>query len=194
MLKQSLLINKNQIANPREQNLYLLTGWIMLAAGIAVITIPIFTDKGIPVFISSWLLLFCLGFSLIRPLYFGRGFTDLVMGIFASIFYFFAQWAAGSPFIEVILSFRMIICITIFFAGLSKILTYASLHSNIILTSLLIDGFIDLCVSVFLIFGFPGFDAFYVYWYIGLAVISDGIVYFYNSKKIKTMRNISIFK
>lgn len=184
MFRKSVYLDNTGRKIKSESVFYIVLGILLCISGLVMLTVPILKQSGVIVFVAGWIFLFDMLLSLLRPIFYNRGFTDAVMGLFTTLLYGLVSWSVSTPYAENIESYRLVLCIAIFFTGMSKILVFASLIETIALPLLLINGITDVVCSVLLLMGIPAGGTYFIYWYIGLLTIFSGFEYLSESLRI----------
>ena len=184
MLKQSAFVSeKSYVRLTHEQKYYISFAVVLFVCGALFLIMPVFDRNGILIFTASWGLIAALALAVLRPLFFSRGVADVVMAIITGSLYALLEIVISIAVIS-IGSYRIAICMALFFAGISRILAYARMIVIINLPLMPICGLAEMTAAVMLFMGWPSDSASMIYWFIGMTVILSGFESLTESAKL----------
>lgn len=186
MLRASAFISeKSRARSAREEKYYITSSIFLFLSGILLILIPVFERHSIFVLGAGWTLLAVLALALLRPLFFSRGLTDIVMAILTSCFYALCGWAISGTSIYLIQNYRIALCFALFFSGISRILAYTRMIVITNLSLMAICGLAEMTASVLLFMGWPDGRVQLMYWILGMAVIISAFEAVFEAFKLR---------
>lgn len=174
MKRRSVLVNHEK-AERHEAGYLFAAGAVVLVCGLAVLFMPAFSWRPAVVFGVCWLFMLAMGLCFLRVLFYSRGFADFVMGVCSALFYGALSWALNPARPADIETYREALWALLFFAGISKLVAFAQLLGNTTLPFLPVSAATDVTASVLLVLALPNYDAFYLYFYTGFAVVAAGL-------------------
>lgn len=172
MLRASAFISeKSRAQSAKEEKYYIVLSVFLFLSGISVLLIPVFERLGVFVLTSCWALLGALAMSLLRPLFYSRGFTDIVMSILTSCFYALCSFSISGTTIYMIQNYRIALCLAIFFSGISRVLAYTRMIVIVNLPLTAVCGIAEMTGAVLLFMGWPDGRVQIMYLILGMAII-----------------------
>ncbi|MDR3645035.1 MAG: hypothetical protein P4M02_08180 [Clostridia bacterium] len=185
MNRKSVLISRKNTTARHETGFLMCAGLATLACGLALVFIPSFADRALAILNVSWLLLLCMILAFIRLLLYNRGFADTIMGAFTVIFYGVLGWAMTPADVTSITGYRPVICVILLFLGLSRVPAFAQLLNHVMLPVLLMSAALEIAAGILLFFGLPDYNAFYLYFLPGLAIVLSGLGIFSEASRAR---------
>jgi uncharacterized membrane protein HdeD (DUF308 family) len=153
MGSSSFIAQQGDKRRKQEKSLYLLSSVLLFACAAALLLISV--AGALPLLIATWLLFACAAAVVARPVLFGRGIADVVMGIITAFYYLLLSWALGSVPLSTADSYRIILAAVLFFAGLSSLLVFARMTAAESIPMLLVLGVVEIAAALFLILDLP---------------------------------------
>jgi hypothetical protein len=186
MLRQSSLIFENSHArSAKEGKYYIIFAVTLFICGALLLIIFALNRSGIFIIAVSWVLIVVLAFDLLRPFLYNRGVADAVMVIFTGLFYVILEYVIGKN-LYAIENYRLLICIALFLAGISRILAFARMIVVINLPLMPICGFAEIMAASMIFVGWPDNNAAIIYWFLGMTVILSGFESVSEAAKLRT--------
>lgn len=186
MLRASAFVSeKSRARSAREEKYYAVFSIFLFLSGIFLLLIPVFEKQSIFVLGAGWALLAVLALALLRPLFFSRGLTDIVMAILTSCFYALCGWAISGTSIYSIQNYRIALCLALFFSGISRILAYTRMIVIINLHLMAICGLAEMMGAILLFIGWPDGRVQIIYLILGMAVIVSAFEAIFEALKLR---------
>lgn len=171
MRRQSAFVTENSHARlESEIKYYIVFAAVLFLCGVLLLMIPIFDKNGAFILAAGWALFAVFAMDIVRPMFFSRGLADAVMAILTGSFYALLGYVLGMNALS-IESYRLAVCLALFFAGISRILAFAGMISIINLPMMIVCGLAEMTAAFCLFMGWPGYGAAIIYWFVGMTVI-----------------------